>query len=46
MTKNLSTPLQGNKSPWLLSAKANEFTNYNISTPRLSLLKTKLNYAD
>ena len=37
MTKNPSTPLQGSKSPWLPSAKANEFIDHNTSTPPLCL---------
>ena len=37
MTKNPSTPLKGNNSPWLPSEKANEFVHYNTSTPPLCL---------
>ena len=37
MTKNPSTPLQGSKSPWLPSAKANEFIDHSTSTPPLCL---------
>ena len=37
MTKNPSTPLQGSKSPWLPSAKGNEFINHSTSTPPLCL---------
>ena len=51
MTKNPSTPLQRNKSPWLSSEKANEFVHCNtstpplcldVSTPKLNLLKNTL----
>ena len=37
MTKNPSTPLQGSKSPWLPSAKANGFIDYSTSTLPLCL---------
>ena len=37
MTKNPSTPLQGSKSPWLPTAKANEFIDHRTNTPLLSL---------
>ena len=37
MTKNPSTSLQGSKSPWLPSAKANEFIDHSTSTPPLCL---------
>ena len=37
MTKNPSTLLQGRKSPWLPSAKANEFIDRSTSTPPLCL---------
>ena len=37
MTKNPSAPLQGSKSPCLLSAKANEFIDHSISAPPLCL---------
>ena len=48
MTKNPSTSLQGSKSPWLPSSKANEFIDHRTSTrplcldantPKLNLLK-------
>ena len=46
MTKNLSTPLQGSKSPWLPSAKAKEFIDHSTSTPPLCLNAntSKLNF--
>ena len=31
VAKNPSTPLQGSKSPWLPSAKANKFIDYSTS---------------
>ena len=37
MTTNPSTPLQRSKSPWLPSAKANEFIDHSTSTPPLCL---------
>ena len=37
MTKNPSTPLQGSKSPWLPSTKANEFIDHSTRTPLLCL---------
>ena len=37
MTKNPSSPLQGGKSSWLPSTKANEFINHSTSTPPLCL---------
>ena len=51
MTKNSSTPLKGSKSPWLPTAKANEFIDHSTSTsplcldantPKLNLLKSSL----
>ena len=46
MTKNWPTPLQGSKSTWLSSAKANEFIDHSTSTPPLCLDATtpKLNF--
>ena len=37
MTKNPSAPLQGNKSPSLPSAKADEFIDHSSSTPPFCL---------
>ena len=37
MTTNPSTPLRRSKSPWLPSAKANEFIDHSTSTPPLCL---------
>ena len=37
MTKNLSTPLQDNKSPWLPSVKVKEFIDHSTSTSSLCL---------
>ena len=34
-TKNPPAPLEGSKSPWLPSAKANEFIDHSTSTPPL-----------
>ena len=42
MAKNPATPLKGNKSPWLPSAKANELIDHSTSTPPLCYNETKL----
>ena len=46
MTKNPSTSLQGSKSPWLPSAKANKFIDHSSSKPPLCLdaNTSKLNF--